>query len=208
MTTQLEIDEGLLDAFVGDGSIAEVLYVVRCGKEANVYCCRGGTEASGRLVAAKIYRPLTRRNFHNDAMYQTGRDAAYETRTRRALKNKSGFGRDVQYGTWIHQVEAGMCRFGKDTEAAGGEADDNLSGSDGESCEHGISGHGTLFGAHGLRTVNRGRPRHSGIIAVGSGRRTPDVGRQASAAGPRLFDVATRAPVCLSQVEQDSGSEV
>lgn len=102
MTTQLEIDEGLLDAFVGDGSIAEVLYVVRCGKEANVYCCRGGTEASGRLVAAKIYRPLTRRNFHNDAMYQTGRDAAYQTRTRRALKNKSGFGRDVQYGTWIH----------------------------------------------------------------------------------------------------------
>ena len=41
MTTALEIDEGLLDAFIGDGSISDVLYVVRSGKEATVYCCRG-----------------------------------------------------------------------------------------------------------------------------------------------------------------------
>ena len=36
MTTALEIDEALLDAFIGDGSITDVLYVVRSGKEATV----------------------------------------------------------------------------------------------------------------------------------------------------------------------------
>ena len=99
MTTTLEIDQGLLDAFIGDGSITDVLYVVRSGKEATVYCCRG---AEGELVAAKVYRPLERRNFHNDAIYQTGRDAVLSSRTKRALANKSRHGRDVQYGTWIH----------------------------------------------------------------------------------------------------------
>jgi RIO kinase 1 len=98
MTTALEIDEGLLDAFIGDGSITDVLYVVRSGKEATVYCCRG---AAGDLVAAKVYRPLERRNFHNDAIYQTGRDRVLSSRTKRALANKSRHGRDVQYGTWI-----------------------------------------------------------------------------------------------------------
>ena len=98
MTTQLEIDEALLDAFIGDGSITEVLFVVRSGKEATVYCCR---DAGGNLVAAKVYRPLQRRNFRNDAIYQTGRDAAYATRDRRALAKKTAHGREVQYGTWI-----------------------------------------------------------------------------------------------------------
>src|SRR5271156_3253512 len=102
MTTALEIDEGLLDAFIGDGSITEVLYVVRSGKEATVYCCRGAAAFGGDLVAAKVYRPLERRNFRNDAIYQTGRDAAMESRTRRALANKTRHGRDVQYGAWIN----------------------------------------------------------------------------------------------------------
>jgi len=102
MTTALEIDEGLLDAFIGDGSITDVLYVVRSGKEATVYCCRGAAEYGGGLVAAKVYRPLERRNFRNDAIYQTGRDAAMKSRTRRALANKTRHGRDVQYGAWIN----------------------------------------------------------------------------------------------------------
>ena len=101
MTTALEIEEGLLDAFIGDGSITEVLYIVRSGKEATVYCCRGSAAVNHALVAAKLYRPLERRNFHNDSIYQTGRDAAYASRDRRALARKSSFGRSVQYGTWI-----------------------------------------------------------------------------------------------------------
>jgi len=102
MTTALEIDESLLDAFVGDGSITEVLYVVRSGKEATVYCCRGADEFGGGLVAAKVYRPLERRNFHNDAIYQPGHDAALSRRDKLALRKKTRHGRDVQYGIWIH----------------------------------------------------------------------------------------------------------
>jgi RIO kinase 1 len=56
----------------------------------------------GGLVAAKVYRPLERRNFRNDAIYQKGRDAAMESRTRRALANKTRHGRKVQYGSWIN----------------------------------------------------------------------------------------------------------
>jgi RIO kinase 1 len=102
MTTALEIDEGLLDAFIGDGSITDVLYVVRSGKEATVYCCRGAAEFGGGLVAAKVYRPLERRNFHNDAIYQPGHDAALSRRDKLALHKKTRHGRDVQYGIWIH----------------------------------------------------------------------------------------------------------
>lgn len=102
MTTALEIDESLLDSFIGDGSITEVLYVVRSGKEATVYCCRGAAELGGGLVAAKVYRPLERRNFHNDAIYQPGHDAALSRRDKLALHKKTRHGRDVQYGIWIH----------------------------------------------------------------------------------------------------------
>src|SRR5246127_5381594 len=101
MTTALEIDETLLDAFIGDGSITDVLYVVRSGKEATVYCCRGSASSRG-LVAAKVYRPLERRNFHNDAIYQRGRDAAFSRRDKLALAKKTRHGRDVQYGSWIN----------------------------------------------------------------------------------------------------------
>ena len=97
-----EQTENALDAFASDGLISEVLYEVRSGKEATVYCCRGG-ETSGRdLLAAKVYRPLEHRGFRNDAVYQVGRDAAMSSRTRRALANHSRHGREVQFGSWIN----------------------------------------------------------------------------------------------------------
>jgi RIO kinase 1 len=90
------------DAFISDGLISEVLYEVRSGKEATVYCCRGA-QASGReFVAAKVYRPLEHRGFRNDAIYQTGRDAVLSSRTKRALANKTRHGREVQFATWIN----------------------------------------------------------------------------------------------------------
>jgi RIO kinase 1 len=94
--------ENAFDAFIGDGLISEVLYEVRSGKEATVYCCRGA-EASGKeFVAAKVYRPLEQRGFRNDAIYQTGRDAPLDSRSKRALASKTRHGRNVQFGTWIN----------------------------------------------------------------------------------------------------------
>ena len=99
--TRAEIEESL-DPFFSDGLITEVLGIIRKGKEANVYCCRG-TDLTGReYVAAKVYRSLEQRAFRNDAGYQTGKERPLGSRLRRALTNKTNFGREIQAGMWIH----------------------------------------------------------------------------------------------------------
>jgi RIO kinase 1 len=91
-----------LDSFLADGLISEVLYEVKSGKEATVYCCRG-TELSGaEYVAAKIYRPRTQRNFKNAAVYQEGRLHG-DRHLRRAIANKSRTGREAEFGMWVYQ---------------------------------------------------------------------------------------------------------
>jgi len=92
-----------LQGFLDDGSIVEVLYEVKSGKEATVYCCRAGVDSPFPLLAAKVYRPLESRSFRNDAVYQTGRmHLARNSRVKRAAESGSAFGREVQYGTWIN----------------------------------------------------------------------------------------------------------
>ncbi len=63
------------------------------------------------------------------------------------------------------QIERGMQRFRKYAQAAGGDAHHNFQRGDGDRGQNGISRHRALFGAHRLRTVDRRRSRHSGIIA-------------------------------------------
>jgi len=111
-----------LASLMNDGWITELLYEVKSGKEATVYCCRAGDRvaegggdlpgdacpSAGRmLVAAKVHRSLETRRFKNDAIYQTGRvHLAREGRAKRAADNKSAFGREVQYAMWIeHEWE-------------------------------------------------------------------------------------------------------
>jgi len=110
----MPFDSHVLDAlqgFLDDGLIDEVLYEVKSGKEATVFCCRSGTglqpSRNGTpppLLAAKVYRPLESRSFRNDAVYQTGRvHVARNSRVKRAAQSGSAFGREIQYGTWIDQ---------------------------------------------------------------------------------------------------------
>ena len=80
--------------------ITEVIGVVKSGKEATVYCCRGGNPAGAELVAAKIYRSREHRNFKNDAEYWDGY-AILDARARRAFKTKTEFGREAQFCLWI-----------------------------------------------------------------------------------------------------------
>jgi RIO kinase 1 len=96
-----EETENTFDGFLGDGFISEILYEVRSGKEATVYCCRGAEACGRNLLAAKVYRPLEHRGFRNDAVYQTGRDAPMSSRDKRAFANKSRHGREVRFGSWI-----------------------------------------------------------------------------------------------------------
>jgi RIO kinase 1 len=91
---------GLLDSFLDDSVILDVLEVVQGGKEATVFRCRAAPSTGDAFYAAKVYRPMERRNFRNDATYQQGR-VILNHRSRRAYQNKTDFGRSVQYGRWV-----------------------------------------------------------------------------------------------------------
>ncbi len=94
-----------LDSFLATGIITEILYPVKSGKEATVYCCRAHPSTGKDLLAAKIYRSRNHRGFKNDAVYQEGR-VILDAHARRAVQKKSRFGREVQFGLWVnHEFE-------------------------------------------------------------------------------------------------------
>jgi RIO kinase 1 len=92
---------GLMESFLDDSLISEVLEVVQGGKEATVFRCRAHDVTGDRFYAAKVYRPMERRNFRNDAAYQNGR-VILNARSRRAYEKGTEFGRKVQYGRWVN----------------------------------------------------------------------------------------------------------
>lgn len=96
-----------LDGFFSQGLITEVLGIVKTGKEASVYRCRGSSQLGGRPVAAKVYRARQYR-FKNDAAYQESRarETGMSGRALRAFQNKSRFGREVRTGSWVHHEYA------------------------------------------------------------------------------------------------------
>jgi RIO kinase 1 len=97
--------DAALEPFYESGHIHELLYVVKSGKEATVYCCAGGPAAPSELLAAKIYRPREHRSFKNDSVYREGR-VITNKRDRRAVARKSEWGREVQFGGWLgHEFE-------------------------------------------------------------------------------------------------------
>lgn len=89
-----------LEPFYQDGWITDVLHTVKSGKEATVYCCRGGARAEAELIAAKVYRPRAHRSFKNDAVYQEGR-VILDRRLRRAVAKKTQTGRGCQSALWV-----------------------------------------------------------------------------------------------------------
>ncbi|HEU0003803.1 MAG TPA: RIO1 family regulatory kinase/ATPase, partial [Ktedonobacteraceae bacterium] len=99
LTEQDPVREAL-EHFFTEGLIAEVLYVVKSGKEATVYCCQAHPSTGAELLAAKVYRSRNNRGFKNDAIYQEGR-RILDGHVRRAVQNKSRFGREAQFGIWI-----------------------------------------------------------------------------------------------------------
>lgn len=101
-----------LSSFYEQELIRDVLFLVKGGKEANVYCCAAGAARGGGdgLLAAKVYRPREFRNLRNDRMYREGRPVLTaegrpvkptDTRVMRALGKKSEFGVQVQHTSWL-----------------------------------------------------------------------------------------------------------
>ena len=92
-----------LRPFYQQGLISDVLYYVKGGKEANVFCCLG---REGELVAAKVYRPREFRNLRNDKMYREGRPIltaegravkSSDTRLTKAIGKKTTFGVQAEH---------------------------------------------------------------------------------------------------------------
>ncbi len=95
-----------LAPFFRNEQLSEVLYLVKSGKEATVYCCQGGEKLHGAIVAAKIYRPREHRRFKNDTVYRQHRLTG-SSREERAARNKTGFGKSVLFEEWVgHEMAA------------------------------------------------------------------------------------------------------
>lgn len=92
-----------LNPLIEDKLIEEIIRPIKAGKEAVVYCCRAHESLGGGLIAAKIYRPVERRSFKRDAIYQQGRErgARPDARTLRALGKKTKRGRLHKFSAWI-----------------------------------------------------------------------------------------------------------
>ncbi len=107
-----------LGGFFDDRWFDQILFKVKGGKEANVYCCRATPEVAAAvgapLLAAKVYRPRMFRAMHNDWFYKQGRTAldgegkaAYRGRSLRASN------RDTRIGQKVDMV--GWCRWEYET---------------------------------------------------------------------------------------------
>jgi RIO kinase 1 len=91
--------DDLLAAFFDRALITDVLYEVKSGKEATVYCCRAHPDSGFDLLAAKVYRDQEHRTFHNEAIYREGRPLL-DKRAQRALEKRSAAGLRMQQASW------------------------------------------------------------------------------------------------------------
>jgi RIO kinase 1 len=101
-----------------DGTLTDILYAVRGGKEANVYCCRGGPSTGGALIAAKVYRPRKFRELSNDAIHREGRGLldrhgharkARDKRMSRAVQRGTRFGKSASHTSWVMHEYNALC---------------------------------------------------------------------------------------------------
>ena len=97
-----------LEEFYNGKIISDVLWKVKGGKEANVYCCQAHPSTGLDLVAAKVYRPQMFRNLRNDARYRQGREVVDSSgkvvRSRReslAVRKNTRFGQELRHQSWL-----------------------------------------------------------------------------------------------------------
>jgi RIO kinase 1 len=81
------LEEGVIDA---------VHARLMSGKEATVYV----VERAGYLGAAKVYKSRQERTFKKVASYLEGRNQTRNSRDRRAMQNKSSYGRGLMEEDW------------------------------------------------------------------------------------------------------------
>jgi RIO kinase 1 len=97
-----------LGGFARERWIADVLRLLKGGKEASVYLCAAPPQLGVALLAAKVYRPRRFRQMKDDSIYRQGRahlDAdgrsIIEDGLLHAIAKRTDFGRDLMQVSWI-----------------------------------------------------------------------------------------------------------
>lgn len=105
MLTVEEATSAALDEFYEFGLIEGEAEVIKSGKEATAYLCKGTAELGHEFAVAKVYHERAHRNFKAASVYQEGR-VILEGQVRRAVENHSGFGRQAEEAMWVdHEFE-------------------------------------------------------------------------------------------------------
>ncbi|HZZ85127.1 MAG TPA: RIO1 family regulatory kinase/ATPase [Anaeromyxobacteraceae bacterium] len=84
-----------LQQLLADGVIEAVVARLKSGKEADIWL----VQHAGEVVAAKVYKDLHARSFHNNAAYKEGRQVR-DSRTQRAMVRGSRFGQRAAEEAW------------------------------------------------------------------------------------------------------------
>jgi RIO kinase 1 len=97
-----------LGGFYEEHWFDDVVRMVKGGKEASVYLCRGNETTGQDWLAAKVYRPRMFRNLKDDHIYREGRayldDAGLEIKDHRAehaITKRTNFGLHLLHIDWI-----------------------------------------------------------------------------------------------------------
>jgi RIO kinase 1 len=88
--------------------VSSVVRMIGDGKEATVYCCRGGPRVDFPLAAAKVYRARSFRAFSDESTYRAG-EVIRDQRAARAMRNKSRAGRRMHHGSWVSREWETLC---------------------------------------------------------------------------------------------------
>jgi RIO kinase 1 len=103
-----------LGGFYERGWIADILRMVKGGKEASVYQCASGQAVPAPSLAAKVFRPRQFRNLKKDHLYRLDREVLDENGNRivdlgmlKAQRKRSVYGEQIRHQSWLaHEFQA------------------------------------------------------------------------------------------------------
>ena len=89
--------------FADSGWITGIHATLKRGKEGTVYCCRAHPSTGETHLAAKVYRPHAASHYRTAPIYRQGRERGHklDPRLERAIRSRTGFGRQAVFGGWI-----------------------------------------------------------------------------------------------------------
>lgn len=103
---------GELDRFIDRGLITVVDAPLTSGKEAAVYRCRTPQGCEHPYLAAKVYHEHAAAGFRRNATYFEGRERNLKTRSVRAIRSGSTFGREALASVWVSAEYEVLSRLG------------------------------------------------------------------------------------------------